>query len=192
MINIEQIEESEVAQLLSFVNDSREGMHKYIWSQLAKAGIDVNTIGTDRLRDSDRPDCFSNFKVIRNQGEIVSVCCSYQTVTPHAIEDLLTDVHAIWPIPVLQSRARDSWLIDTIGTVERWQKEGLASALIADAENMAKEHGIKRVSAIVASENTAAKKLFEKHGFSLLESVPVHKFPSIKHGGEWELLVKDS
>jgi ribosomal protein S18 acetylase RimI-like enzyme len=191
MYNIETIEIHEAPQLVGFIDNALEGMPSYICSLLAKGDQTASDIALNRVQEEDAPNSFKKFKTIRNQGEIASVCCSYRLQSPHAIEDFLLDVHTVWPIPVLQSRARDSWYISAVGTLERWQKEGLASALIEDAEQSARADQAKRLSMIVASENTAAKNLCAKHGFYMLESVPVHPFPGMKHGGDWELMIKE-
>ncbi|HSQ70619.1 MAG TPA: N-acetyltransferase, partial [Steroidobacteraceae bacterium] len=86
--------------------------------------------------------------------------------------------------------APGSWYINAVATFAQYRGRGVASRLIADTESCAAAASCDRVSLIVASENTAAIRLYEHLGYHAVDSAPVMPYPGCLHGGNWVLMVK--
>ena len=94
------------------------------------------------------------------------------------------------PLVELEAGAPGSWYINAIATFENHRGKGVARKLIEEAQRQAQSQGCDRISLIVASENTGAKRLYEKLGYRDVSSRPVVPFPGFAHGGDWVLMVK--
>jgi ribosomal protein S18 acetylase RimI-like enzyme len=193
MTTVEAVEREEADKLIDIINQSGEGMPNYIWSLLAQAEkgrVSANDIARKRILAEHGPFNFTNYNAIKDGDELVGVCGSYLIQSPHALEDFLLDPDVVWPIPVLQSRARDTWHISAINCTEKRRRKGIASTLLKNAEKMGREHGAKKMTIIVASDNQPAKSLCERFGFEIMEVVPAVEFEGMMHNGEWQLLIK--
>jgi ribosomal protein S18 acetylase RimI-like enzyme len=58
------------------------------------------------------------------------------------------------------------------GLAPHWRSRGLGKLLFAQIMNVARGHGMTRMSLNVYESNTAAKRLYEQHGFTIAERKP--------------------
>jgi ribosomal protein S18 acetylase RimI-like enzyme len=65
---------------------------------------------------------------------------------------------------------RRGW-INRIGVLPEYRKEGVASALISEAEKFLKRKGSKVTAALIDKSNNPSRRLFEKHGYSTNEQI---------------------
>jgi GNAT superfamily N-acetyltransferase len=66
----------------------------------------------------------------------------------------------------------DSFYIDSLGTLERFRRRGVAQALLDQAERRARELGLPSVALDTRESNSGARALYEQHGFELSVEVP--------------------
>lgn len=65
---------------------------------------------------------------------------------------------------VASSDGRKGW-INRLAVDSDFRRRGIASALIAEAEKVLRDHGVKIFCALIENENEASKKLFRKCGY---------------------------
>jgi len=65
---------------------------------------------------------------------------------------------------------RRGW-INRIAVLPDHRRKGVASALIDEAEKFLKKKGAKVIAALIDKSNNASRKLFEKHGYSMIEEI---------------------
>jgi ribosomal protein S18 acetylase RimI-like enzyme len=66
---------------------------------------------------------------------------------------------------VSPSPPRGSWYVDALAVVEDARRQGVARALLADAERAAREHGATSLALDTGLENAPAQRLYERLGF---------------------------
>ena len=60
----------------------------------------------------------------------------------------------------------------------------------ADTAARTRSKGCDLLSLIVASENTPAKRMYERMGFEAPDAMPVAPYPGCLHGGGWILMAR--
>lgn len=58
-----------------------------------------------------------------------------------------------------------AWVLNDLYVVEEHRNGGVAAALLAEADVIAKETGASRIELATARDNRAAQALYEKHGY---------------------------
>lgn len=66
----------------------------------------------------------------------------------------------------------DSFYIDSLGTLERFRRRGVARALLEQAERRARELGLPSIALDTRESNSGARALYEQVGFELSVEVP--------------------
>lgn len=83
----------------------------------------------------------------------------------------------------LEKEIRDIPELNAITVAKSYRNQGIGTALIEEAEKIAKERGFKRVGMGVNPENEGAKRLYEKLGYK--------DSGTGLHLGSWEVIGKD-
>jgi len=65
---------------------------------------------------------------------------------------------------------RRGW-INRIAVLPEYRRRGVASALIDKAEEFLKKKGAKVIAALIDKSNNSSRKLFEKHGYNMIEEI---------------------
>lgn len=71
-----------------------------------------------------------------------------------------------------------------LATDPLWQRSGVASSLLAEAEVLAVRHGVPRLSVTTSNDNLPALYFYQRHGLAITEVVPGALLPhTASHGG---------
>ena len=173
-------------QLAELVNFAGEGMPLHLWSSMTKDGEDPWEFGRRRQAKKAK------------QGEIVVMDFGSGAVaglTGYAIgpepEEIGPGFPAMFrPLQELENQALNTWYVNVLACYPEHRGKGHGSCLLGLAEELCKSKGLKQLSLIVASNNTGAKRLYERTGF-----VQVAKAKCVKETWKtdmehWELLIK--
>ncbi|MCS6872724.1 MAG: GNAT family N-acetyltransferase [Anaerolineae bacterium] len=68
----------------------------------------------------------------------------------------------------LQAGGKHAYLY-SLRVMDAFQRQGLGSALLREAEALLRERGYTSVSIAAAKENDAARRLYERHGFQVVD-----------------------
>ncbi|ASY63352.1 Acetyltransferase [Sinorhizobium sojae CCBAU 05684] len=106
-------------------------------------------------------------------------------------EPIADDFPALFrPLQELENKALESWYVNVLACYPEYRGQGLGSRLLDVAERLAQDESLRRMSVIVASNNTGARRLYERHGYQEAATLPC-----VKEGWEtdtehWVLLMK--
>lgn len=96
------------------------------------------------------------------------------------------------PINELEAVAAGTWFISMLGVHIGWRGKGIGSQLLDVAEVKSAETKAHGLALIVEDVNAGARRLYERHGYSVRTSRPMVKYPDGTAPGEdWLLMVKD-
>lgn len=178
--------EADAPQLAELVNFAGEGMPLHVWTSLAKEGEDPWDFGRRRQAKKAK------------QGEIVVMdfgCGAVAGLTGYVIGPKPEEIDAGFPamfrpLQELENQALNSWYVNVLACYPEHRGHGHGSYLLSLAEDMCRAEGLQRMSLIVASTNTGAKRLYERTGF-----VQVTQTACVKETWEtdienWELMIK--
>lgn len=97
------------------------------------------------------------------------------------------------PLQQLENLAPGTWYVNVLATYPKWRNKGLGTALLNHAEKLAVTAGVKKgMSVIVADNNKAARRLYERIGYREVADRPMIKENWKSSGSAWILLVKES
>jgi ribosomal protein S18 acetylase RimI-like enzyme len=85
--------------------------------------------------------------------------------------------------PIDQAQDWQSFLVNSVAVRGPYRRRGVATRLLGQAVEQAREDGFARVTANVWQDNLAAGSLFEKSGFQLSRKVEVPQSPGLTHAG---------
>jgi ribosomal protein S18 acetylase RimI-like enzyme len=66
----------------------------------------------------------------------------------------------------------DAFYVDALATVSRFRRRGVAKALLAETDRLARRAGLHAVALDTAATNAAAQALYERAGFSVTDRRP--------------------
>jgi ribosomal protein S18 acetylase RimI-like enzyme len=96
------------------------------------------------------------------------------------------------PLLQLEAAAEGRWFISMLGVHIRWRGKGVGSRLLDVAEDRRQRTAARGLALIVEDVNEGARRLYERHGFSVRTSRPMVRFPgSTAPGKDWLLMVKE-
>lgn len=189
-MKVENATKENVEALACLIDLAGEGLPSYLWSSMMTEETSPLEVGVERALRKEGAFSYKNARIIRSESDVAGMIISYRLDDPYVIEDLDSVPEVVKPLILLESKAPGSWYVNAVATHERHRGKGIATGLLQEAEEKAKEQGINQISLIVSSENIAAKQLYIKMGYEYRESLPVIKYPGCLHGGDWELMTK--
>jgi len=181
---------NDARDLAYLINLAGEGIPEYIWSEMAEPGQSPLDVGEQRARREEGDFSYRNARVIRANSELKGMVMSYQLDDPYIVEDIDALPRVIRPLIALEAQVAGSWYINAIATKANYRGQGVARALLMEAQAYAAKAGANRLSLIVASENSNAKSLYQFLGFDVVSSVPMQPWSNTSPSGQWELMVK--
>lgn len=181
----------DVPELPELVNIAGHGLPLYLWGKLAGPGESPWDVAINRAKRGKGGFAFDNTVVREEGGKIAACMIAYRlsnapTVYSH------DDVPAVVaPLYELENVVPGTWYINVLASFPEYRGRGYGAELLQLSELMARDAQCKGLSLIVSDENTAARRLYERHGYTERATLPIVK-EGWEHAGEnWVLLVKD-
>jgi len=189
-LEIRDARKADARDLAYLINLAGEGIPEYLWAAMARAGESAIDVGAGRAARTEGSFSYTNARVCAEAGSLLGMILSYRQSDPYEIGDLAGYPEVVRPLIALEAQAPGSWYINAIATYEQHRGKGVARRLTDDTEARARSEGCGYLSLIVASENAAAKGMYEYMGFRNVASAPVVPYPACRHGGDWVLMTK--
>ena len=171
-------------------NLAGEGISEYYWAGLAQEGETPLEVGARRASRDEGGFSYSNTRVCVEGESVLGMIVAYCQPDPYDLGDLSGLPEAMHPLVELESTAPGSWYINAVATYKEHRGQGVARLLLAETEMRARSRGCERMSLIVASENAAARRLYDRLGFEAVRALPVIPWPGASQGGDWILLAR--
>ena len=171
-----------IARLYSISSD---GVADYIWESLAEAGENRLHFGQRRYEREGTDFSYQNCVMVERDNETLGMIVAFPIhVDPSYVES--DPVLA----PYCKLEEDNSYYICGVAIFPEFRNQGLGSLLMEHAERTAKTRGYAKLSLIVFAENTGAKKLYERIGYTEVMREPIVPHPLIRMTGDAILMVK--
>lgn len=99
-----------------------------------------------------------------------------------AVVDTLTE---------LELSAIGTYYINIVAVFPECRKGGIGSALMAEAEKLARRGGFRRLALSTFAADTGLVDFYRRHGFRIHDTRPITPQPALDHGGDWALMTRD-
>jgi ribosomal protein S18 acetylase RimI-like enzyme len=176
--------------LADLINLASEGISYYLWSLDAAPDQDPWEIGRERAVRETGGFSYRNAVLYEVEGLPVGMLLGYKLPDIIANDDLAGVPDFVVPLLELEALASGSWYINGLAVLPGYEGHGIASHLLALADEMAGNSGARETSLIVADENDRAHSLYEYKGYQQRASKPVISHAGAPHKGHWVLMVK--
>jgi GNAT superfamily N-acetyltransferase len=181
---------SDAAALAMLVDIAGEGMPAYMWSTLKAPGQSLLEFGRERAQREKGGFSYRNAVVAEMGGEVAASLVGYRLDDPYDLGVLGEMPEIVHPLVKLEAKAPGSWYVNVLATFPEFRRQGIASRLLAIAEQKAQEEGARSLSVIVASWNKGAARVYAKAGYMPAAREPALAFPGCPYTGDWVLMVK--
>jgi len=172
--------------LAELVNYAGEGMPEYLWTQMAGPGEVPWEIG--RQRQAKKAEDGQIYVIDEGNG-VVAGLTGYPI--PDEAEPISDDMPAMFrSLQELENLAPSTWYVNVLAAIPDERGRGHGTRLLALAEELARDAGLKGLSIIVADNNDGALRLYERAGYREIDRRSMVKEGWRSDGKEWILLVK--
>ena len=182
---------ADAADLALLADAATRRLVSWLWDGRAAAGQSNFEIGRSSIL-SDEQDLshVSRWRVAEESGAVIGGLNSYELLQ----RDLPPATEAgpvLQPLVELKTTATGTWYVSVASVFPECRGRGAGKAILAEAERLASDAGIDRVSLIVGSFNPRAKRLYEAVGYREWDRRTFGPFPGSDPDGDWILMVKD-
>jgi ribosomal protein S18 acetylase RimI-like enzyme len=183
----------DAAALAELVNFAGEGLPLYLWTKMAKDNEDPWSVGRARAGREEGSFSYRNAAIVENDGRVAACLIGYPlSKEPEAIDEAIMPPMFV-PLQQLENLAPGTWYVNVLASYPQWRKMGFGTALLQHAERLAIAAGIRNgMSVIVADNNPAARRLYERMGYREAAVRPMVKETWDSAGSAWVLLMKTS
>lgn len=178
--------ETDASELADLVNYAGEGLPLHVWTGLATEGQDPWEVG--RTRQAKQAQKGGVFVVDHGNGAVAGLTGYKIGPTPVSIDENFPQLFR--PLQELENQALDSWYVNVLACYPEHRGQGLGGLLLDLAEEVAQDEGLIKTSLIVASNNTNARRLYERKGYREAAKTRCLKEDWDTDTENWVLLIK--
>lgn len=153
--------EADAKELADLVNFAGEGLPLHVWTGLANNGEDPWDIG--RARQANKARDGQVIVVDQGNGPVAGLTGYTIGSEPTRIDEGFPALFR--PLQELENQALDSWYVNILACYPSHRGQGLGTKLLDLADEMGRSEGMRHMSVIVASNNLAARRLYERQGY---------------------------
>jgi ribosomal protein S18 acetylase RimI-like enzyme len=189
---LRQARVSDALDLACLIDCASRGLALWLWSTLRGAGQSSIEVGRHRIRTlTASPLHYAAFTVAEIDGAVAGALTGRLIPLRYERGDSadLPEVYA--PLLELEAVAAGSWYLNVVAVYPEFRGQGLGSALLRKAEEIARLADAPQISLIVEEANAGALKLYLQTGFRESKRRPFIPFPGSADRGDWILLRKD-
>lgn len=186
---IRKAKAADAGHLVRFINMAADDLPLHFWKRSVGPEGDPWTYGRERAAREVGNFSFNNAWLAEVDGAVASCLLGYAAdETPAPIDPDTPPIFV--PLLELEAMAPGSWYLNVLATYEDMRGKGCGSALLAQAEAVAKAAGHKVISLIAADTHQDAQRLYRAKGFTEVARRPVVKGDWQVDAAEWILFTK--
>ena len=189
VISIRPATRRDATDLVALVDMAGEGLPTYFWSAMVEVGQSPFELGRNRAMRNEGSFSWRNAQVAEVDGAVAGLLVGYLIEDPVDLSNLGEMHKIVRPLAQLEAEAPGYWYVNVLAVYPEFRGMGIGSMLLKHADEIGRDKS-KGMAIIVASENTGAKRLYERAGYRARSCRPLVGFPGYKRGGEWVLLTK--
>lgn len=191
-VRFRQARESDALDLACLIDCASRGLALWLWSTLRAPGQSSIEVGRHRIRTvTASPLHYGAFTVAEIDGACAGALTGRMIPLPYHRGDSADLPEVYRPVLELEAVAAGSWYLNVVAVYPEFRGQGIGSALLGKAEEIASLAGAPRISLLVEEANAGALKLYLKHGFREWARRPYIPFPGSLDEGDWILLKRD-
>ncbi len=172
---------------------SSGGVADYVWSAMASdyPGLSPVEIGAHRYAREDIAFSYRNGVVAeRDDGEVVGMLIAFEEPAHDArggAEEEAAAEPAAGPDvlrPYRELEVPGSYYISGMALLPEHRNRGLGTRFLRIARDRARERGLDTLSLQAFAQNTGAIRLYERHGFAVIDRRPIVPHELIRYTGD--------
>lgn len=169
------------------------GIPDYVWSLHAANGHGPRQIAIERVCREDANFSYRNVLLAEREGEVVGMLLGYtlREPTPADVAALDTLPPVLRPMVALEQRAPGTFYINALAVREEHRGNGIGSKLLYKCRQKALGAHTARITVEVFEQNEGALRLYQRHGFRILDRCDVVRHPCHPYSGELLLMVQN-
>jgi ribosomal protein S18 acetylase RimI-like enzyme len=177
----------DATHLAALVDMAGEGLPALLWQQRAGEAQSPFEIGRARALRDEGGFSYRNSRMIEAAGEIAGCLVSYMLDDDDDLADVPPLVRGLIE---LEMQVPGYWYVNILAVYPEFRGAGLGSRLLSEADRLGREAGAEGMAIIVASGNTDAYRLYQRHGYRPLAKRAAPDYPGGRIGQDWLLLTK--
>jgi ribosomal protein S18 acetylase RimI-like enzyme len=170
-----------------------QGIPEYVWSMQATNGQSPIQIAIERLCGDGANFSYRNVTLAEREGEVVGMLLGYVLPEPTQADIAALDTlpPVLRPMVTLEQRAPGTFYISALAVREEHRGNGIGSKLLYKSRQKALAAHTARITVEVFEENEGALRLYQRHGFRLLDHCAVVRHSCHPYSGELLLMVQN-
>jgi GNAT superfamily N-acetyltransferase len=185
---IRKAQASDAEHLVRFINMAADGLPLHFWKRSVGPDGDPWAFGRERAARDTGNFSYSNAWLAEVDGEVAACLLGYPADEPAAIAPDTPPIFV--PLLELEALAPGAWYLNVLATYAPHRGKGLGSALLAQADTIARSGGHKTISLIAEDTHQDALRLYRAKGYQEVARRPVVKGDWQVDASEWILFVK--
>lgn len=180
---------ADAEHLVRFVNMAADDLPLHFWKKTVGPAGDPLAYGRERAARESGNFSYRNAWIAEVEGQVVACLLGYTAEEePSPIDPDTPPVFV--PLLELEAMAPGSWYLNVLASYAEFRGRGIGSALLAQAEAVARGAGCRSISLIAADTHLDALRLYAAKGFREAARRPVVKEDWAVDATEWILFTK--
>ena len=156
-----------IAELAQIAGDDIPG---FFWADAHHPGQSLEATGTELLKSETANFSYRNTLVACQDGEIAGMLLAYRLPSAEDNDEELRNFpEFVRPLIELEQCVAESFYINMLATYPRFRGQGIASALMAEADRLAIAAQCELISIAAFASNPEALKLYQGLGYETVE-----------------------
>ncbi len=157
------------AAIARLMDMAGEGLPRHLWSGLTDSGQSPMEVGAELVARGEGNFSYRNAVVAEKRGEVVALLLAYRLPPANQAPDPADYPELERPMVELEARVPGSFYINGLATLLQARKQGLGSCLLHIANALAVAEGCQELSIQVFEQNTTALRLYQQHGYEIVD-----------------------
>jgi GNAT superfamily N-acetyltransferase len=196
---------SDCPTLARLMQIAADGVCDYIWSlqQAEFPDLTLLEIGAKRYAEGEGNfsyrTCVMAFgdedrgptgKRSRAQGMMMAFAIPPADSAPSSAPDPEAVTPEMAVLAPYELEQPNSWYVCALAVFPAYRGQGIGTQFLDLAADQARSQGLPELSLLCFEQNVGAFKLYQRHGFQVIERTPVVPHPLIRHTGDLLLMTK--
>jgi ribosomal protein S18 acetylase RimI-like enzyme len=186
---IRKAKASDAGDLVRFINMAADDLPLHFWRKSVGPEGDALAYGRERAAREVGNFSFSNAWLAEVDGAVAACLLGYAAEEEPGVIDPGTPAIFV-PLLELEALAPGSWYLNVLATDAAFRGKGCGSALLAQAETVARGMGKGMISLIAADTHRAALRLYRAKGYAEVARRAVVQEDWQVDAKEWVLFTK--
>lgn len=186
---IREAKASDAGHLARFINMAADDLPLHFWKKSVGPEGDPWALGQERAARESGNFSYRNAWLAEVGGAVAACLLGYPAEDEPG--PIAPDTPAIFvPLLQLEALAPGSWYLNVLATYDAFRGQGCGSALLAQAEAVARRAGHGEISLIAADTHQDALRLYRARGYGEVARRPVVRGDWQVDANEWILFTR--